>query len=76
MFFLLPATQALTLLPVAVEAVLRLLGMARGLPVALLLGLTECAFIIVIYRGLLRWQGNLLQSREQRILETVTSRAP
>jgi hypothetical protein len=44
-------------------------------PVCLLLSLAECAAVVVVYHFALNWQGKLLESREQRILETVTNRA-
>lgn len=73
---LFPLTQALTLLPLGVEALLRFLGWAEGVPVFLLLSLAECAAVVVLYRFALDWQGGLLQAREQAILEAVTNRAP
>ena len=74
--FLFPLTQGLTLLPLGIEAVLvGLLGWPAGVPIYLVLSLAECAVVVVIYRLALDWQGGLLQAREQRILEIVTSRA-
>jgi hypothetical protein len=35
----------------------------------------ECALVVLIYYLSLIWQGELLQGREQRILECVTNRA-
>jgi hypothetical protein len=74
MFFL-PLTQALALLPWGTEAVLRLFGWTSGIPVFLLLSLAECAVVVVIYRFALDGLGSLLQAREQKILDCVTSRA-
>jgi ABC-2 type transport system permease protein len=74
--FVFPLTQAPTLLPLAIEAALAWKGWTAGLPICLLLSLAECAAVILIYRLLLSWQGSLFQAREQRILETVTGRAP
>jgi ABC-2 type transport system permease protein len=74
--FLFPLTQAATLLPLGIEAVLRLLGWPAGAPIYLVLSLVECAVIVILYLFLLNWQGSLLQDREQRILESVTNRAP
>jgi len=73
--FLFPLTQAPTLLPLGVEAALAYQGWIAGAPICLLLSLAECAAVVFIYRVSLNWQGGLLQSREQRILESVTNRA-
>jgi len=74
--FLFPLTQAATLLPLGTEAVLRFLGWPAGAPIYLVLSLGECAVIVILYHFSLVWQGDLLQAREQRILESVTNRAP
>ncbi len=77
MFMLIfPLTQSATLLPVGIEAGLGLLGWAQGVPICLLLSLAECVALLLIYRLALDWQGGLLQGREQKILESVTNRAP
>jgi hypothetical protein len=70
-----PPLQALTLLPLGIEAALESLGWSAGIPVCLLLSLAECAAVVFIYRFVLGWQGSLFQAREQTILETVTGRA-
>jgi len=75
-FFLVPLTQGPTLLPLGMEALWRFLGWTAAAPVCLVLTLAECAIVVVLYRLALEWQGSLFQAREQRILETVTSRAP
>ena len=50
MFFLLfPLTQAFTLLPLGIEAVLRLLGWPAGIPIYLVLSLADCAVVVTIY---------------------------
>jgi hypothetical protein len=73
--FLFPLTQGLTLLPLGVEALALLMGWGRGVPICLLLSLLGCALVILIYALSIEWLGKLLQAREQRILECVTSRA-
>jgi len=73
--FLFPLIQGLTLLPLGIEAVMRFLGWPEGAPICLVLSLAECAVVVIIYWFSLVWQGGLLQAREQRILEIVTSRA-
>lgn len=70
-----PLTQLPTMLPLGIEAGLESLGWTSGLPVCLALSLVQCAAVVFIYRFALNWQGRLLQSREQKILETVTNRA-
>ena len=72
--FLFPLTQMLSLLPFGLEALLRWQGLATGVPVALLLSLGQCAVLVVFYRFVLNAQGQMLQAREQKILETVTNR--
>ncbi|MBI3863919.1 MAG: ABC transporter permease [Planctomycetia bacterium] len=73
--FLFPLTQGPVLLPLGIEALLTHLGWPERLPVFLVLSLAECAVVVWLYRAVLDWQGDLLQEREQRILETVTGRA-
>jgi ABC-2 type transport system permease protein len=73
--FLFPLTQAPTVLPLAIEALVEWLGWTAGAPVCLLLTVAECAAFVFIYRLALNLQGDLLQAREQQILEIVTSRA-
>jgi hypothetical protein len=73
--FLFPLAQGLTLLPLLFETMARVVDWMPGLPICLLLALVECALVILVYALSLRGLGSLLQSREQRILEIVTSRA-
>ena len=70
-----PLTQSLTLIPLGTEVVLRALGFGAGLPVCLLLSIVECAAVAFIYYVCSDGLGSLLQSREQRILEVVTTKA-
>ena len=72
---LFPLTQAPTLLPLGVEMLMRFMGWTAGLPIYLLLCLVECAVVIAIYYFSLIWLGELFQSREQKILDSVTKRA-
>jgi hypothetical protein len=74
-FVLIPLSQAPALLPLGIEFLLEWMGWTAGLPVCLILSLAECAAVIFLYRIVLDWEGGLFQSREQRILETVTNRA-
>lgn len=76
MFLLLfPLSQLPILLPIGVEYGMDFMGWSHGLPVALLIAIVECLAVVGIYLLLLRWQGDLLQEREQKILEVVTARA-
>jgi ABC-2 type transport system permease protein len=70
-----PISQSVTVLPLAAEAALRALGWGAGVPIYLLLALLECAALAALYALSLRWLGDLLQGREQAILEVVTGRA-
>jgi len=65
----------LTLAPLGVEVLLATFGWAEHVPINLLLSLAECAAVVVFYRLALTWEGDLLQAREQRILETVATKA-
>jgi hypothetical protein len=70
-----PLTMGLTCIPLLVEGLLDALGWIRGLPVCLVLSVLELGVIVLLYNLALRGLGQVLQAREQRILETVTSRA-
>jgi hypothetical protein len=72
---LFPMSEALTLLPLGVELLMGLAGWYAPVPIGLILTLAECAAILGLYIILLKWQGGLLQAREQDILDSVTSRA-
>jgi ABC-2 type transport system permease protein len=71
---MLPLTQAVILMPLGVEFLLRFFGWGRGVPIYLILSIVECALVVFMYYLSLAWQGQLLQGREQRILECVTNR--
>jgi hypothetical protein len=73
-FLVFPVALGPLLLPLAVAVLLEKLGWLSGAPVCLVLSLLECAAVVLLYRLLLTGQGRLLQAREQRILETVTSK--
>jgi hypothetical protein len=72
--FLLPLVMLPTLLPLGIEFVLKPLGWTHGLPVCLVLSVLECLAVVGVYRLVLPWQGRLLQSREQTILQVVTTK--
>jgi hypothetical protein len=73
--FVFPVAMAPTLVPLGAEFLLRQFGSPDWLPVCLILSLAICAAVIFFYRWALTWQGELLQSRELQILETVTTKA-
>jgi hypothetical protein len=73
--FLFPIALSPTLLPLGIEYALDALGWVRGWPVCLVLSLIEFAIVGFLYSLVLTWQGHVLQSREQRILEIVTAKA-
>jgi ABC-2 type transport system permease protein len=72
---MLPLTQAVILMPLGIEFLLRFFGWGSHVPIYLLLSIVECALVVFLYKLSLAWQGELLQGREQRILECVTNRA-
>jgi hypothetical protein len=74
-FFLFPVVLAPTLLPLGIELVLEHVAGIHGVPVCLVLSLLECVGVVLLYRLVLTWQGRLLQAREQKILEIVTTKA-
>src|SRR5262249_32820098 len=73
--FLWPIALTPILLPLGIEWALTELGWLHGVPLDLLLSLLVCAGIICLYGLILRWEGDWLQAREQRILQLVTTRA-
>ncbi len=73
--FLWPITLTPILLPLGIEWALAESGWLRGVPLDLMVSLLVCAVVIFFYRLILQWEGDLLQAREQRILQIVTTRA-
>jgi ABC-2 type transport system permease protein len=73
--FFFPTTQGLLLIPFGIEKLLEFTGHGAGLPICLLLTLIECPLVAVVYYFCSEGLGSLLQSREQKILEIVTSKA-
>jgi hypothetical protein len=71
---LIPVPLGLTFLPLGVEALLSLTETSR-FPAYLALGLVQALATVALYRVAVRWQGGLLQDREQEILEIVAARA-
>jgi hypothetical protein len=74
-FFLFPVVLLPTLLPLGIALVLQRVQGMGGVPICLALSLLECVGVVFLYRLVLTWQGQLLQAREQKILEIVTTKA-
>jgi hypothetical protein len=72
---LFPVILAPLLLPVGIAFLVEWAAGIEGLPIDLVLSLLECLAVVVVYRLVVDWQGNLLHSREQKILEVVTTKA-
>jgi hypothetical protein len=71
--FVFPIALAPTMIPLGIEFLLQWTGSAAaGLPAYLVLSVVELVAVGLLYPAVLRSQGRLLQSREQRILEVVT----
>lgn len=69
-----PVPVAFVLLPLGVEALFHWMRWAAGFPFFLLLSLIQTLLVLRFYRAALSWQGKLLQQREKKILEVVSSR--
>jgi hypothetical protein len=70
-----PLVLGPTLLPLGIEVLLETLGWPRGLPICLVLSVLQCGLVGYVYYLLLGLQGDLLQEREKKIVDVVTSRA-
>jgi hypothetical protein len=77
MIFMLAMPIALTpvLAPWGIAAALEALDLSWSMPIYPVLAVLECAAIIGLFRVVLRWEGDLLQTREQQILEAVVAKA-
>ena len=74
-FFLFPLALSPTLIPLGIEFLMSWSGTLAWVPLYLILAMVECATVIWLYPVILDTQGRLLQRREQRILEVVTTKA-
>jgi hypothetical protein len=70
-----PVPLALTLIPLGIEALLSAMNWLAWFPAFLVFGSIQAAASIWLYRLVLDWEGDLLQRREQEILDIVGSRA-
>jgi ABC-2 type transport system permease protein len=74
MMLLLPAVLSITTFPLLVHLLFQSAGWLPAVPVAAILSLLECALICVFYYFAVGWEGDLLQAREQKILEAVVNK--
>jgi hypothetical protein len=72
--FLFPVVMAFTLIPLGIEFLLEWMNWTRPFPIYLVFAVMECIGLLYLYDFVLTWQGNILQRREQKILEIVTSK--
>lgn len=70
--FLIPIVLSPLLIPYGVEFLVSGESWARGVPVYLILHGLELIVVFLLYSWLIRRQGELFQSDEQQILETLT----
>jgi hypothetical protein len=63
------AVMSFALIPPAMELILGAVGVPRFVPVFLIAALAYAVITLLVYRGAVRLQGELLYGREQRILE-------
>jgi len=69
-----PMLLACTLIPFAIEALVSSTGVSYGIPFFLVLNIVQAAASVWIYRRVLDRQAELLQRREQKILEVVSAK--
>jgi len=73
--FVFPLALSPTLIPLGIEALLSFSGSATWFPAYLILAVSECALMLWLYPRILSSEGDLLERRERRILEVVTTKA-
>jgi hypothetical protein len=73
--FLFPLALSPTLIPLGIEFLLSFTKSMVWFPAYLMLAVGECIFVVWLYPQILRSQGALLERRERKILEIVTSKA-
>jgi hypothetical protein len=67
--------MGLTLVPLGIEALFWHMNWFSAFPTYLFLSAVQVVVMVLVYRRLLEWQGELLQRREQTILEIVAGRS-
>jgi hypothetical protein len=75
LMMVLPVLVMPVLAPFGLELLLAELDVVKGVPVSLPLSVVVLGLVVLLYRWLIRIQGDWLGSRELAILEVVTSRA-
>jgi hypothetical protein len=70
-----PLPLGLTLIPLGFEALLTAMDWYTWFPAYLVLSIVQAAAAVWLYRVAVDWEGDLLQRREQRILDIVGARA-
>jgi ABC-2 type transport system permease protein len=73
-FLLLPILISLAVLPLGIELLCHSFGWLKGVPIYLISALPELVVVAWLYGRVLQWQGRMLHSREQRIMEVVTTK--
>ena len=73
--FLLPVALSPALLPMGIEYWLGDEGWAGVVPIYAISALILCAATVLFYWLVLIWQGHVLQSLEQQILHTITTKS-
>ena len=71
---LMPIFLVPLLVPLGLEFLLTETNVVVGVPIYLILSLLICCGVLALYRLCLTWQGQMLQWREQKILEVVTTK--
>jgi hypothetical protein len=75
LMLLLPVGMVPIMIPYGLEVLLDQTDVVHGLPISLVGSVGVLVLAIAVYRLVIGWEGNLLQAREQKVLEVVTSRA-
>lgn len=70
-----PLAMLPMLLPIGIEFLLEEFAGLTVVPTSLVLSVIECAVLVYLYRRVLDWESDLLQAREQTVLEIVAARA-
>jgi len=73
--FLFPLVLSPTLIPLGIEFLLSLSKPDTWVPAYLMLAVGECALMLWLYPRILSSEGDLLERRERKILEIVTTKA-
>ena len=72
---LVPIPLGLTLIPLGLEALFWAMNWLPSFPAYLVFAVLQAVVAIWLYRIALEWEGELMQRREQQILEIVATRA-